>query len=54
MFLSNNRASFHFLSTENLVKYHKVSKYHENDFVQNFLLLFMFLLTATTVKNSQI
>ena len=31
MFISNNRASFHFWGKENLVKHQKVSKYYEND-----------------------
>ena len=30
MFISNNRASFHFYWKENLVNHQKVSKYHEN------------------------
>ena len=32
----------------------KVSKYYEADFLQNFLLLFMFLLTIKFVKKNQI
>ena len=32
MFISNNHASFHLWSGENLVKYKKVSKYYENYF----------------------
>ena len=39
---------------ENLVKHQKVSKYYENDYLQNVLSLFMFLLTAKFVKNSHI
>ena len=31
MFISNNRASFHLWSKENLVKHQRVSKYYEND-----------------------
>ena len=54
MFISNNRASFHLWWKENLVKHQKVSKYYENDCLQNFLLLFMSLLTAKFVKNSHI
>ena len=38
----------------NLVKHQKVSKNYENDCVQNFLLLFMSLLTPPIVKNSHI
>ena len=35
--------------------YHqKVSKYHEHDLLQNFILLFMSLVTALIVKNSHI
>ena len=54
MFSSNNHASFHLWSQENLVKYQKVLKYYVHDFLQNFLLLFMFLLTAPIVKRSHI
>ena len=43
MFISNNLTSFHLWWKENLVKYQKVSKYYENDCVQNFLLLFLSL-----------
>ena len=39
---------------ENLVKHQKVSKYYENDCLQNFLSLFMSLLTAKFVKSSGI
>ena len=31
MFISNNRALFHLLINENLVKHQRVSKYYEND-----------------------
>ena len=44
VFISNNRASFHFSWKENLVKHQKVSKYYENYFLQNFMLIFMSLL----------
>ena len=54
MFISNNLTSFHLWWKENLVKYQKVSKCYENDCVQNFLLLFLSLLTAPVAKNSQI
>ena len=37
-----------------LVKHQKVSKYYENDCLQNFLLLFRSLLTAKFVKKSHI
>ena len=35
---------------ENLVKHQKVSKYYGHDCLQNFLLLFMFLLAVPNVK----
>ena len=31
MYISNNQASLHFWSKENLIKHQKVSKYYEND-----------------------
>ena len=37
-----------------LVKYQKVSKYYANDCLQNFILLFMSLLTAPIVNNIRI
>ena len=52
MFVNNNRASFHLWWKENLVKYREDSNYYENDSLQNFVLLFLSLLTAPTVKNS--
>ena len=54
MFISNNLPSFHLRWKKNLVKYWKVSKDAETDCLQNFLFLFMFLLTAKFVKNSHI
>ena len=54
MFISNNCQSFHLWLYENLAKHQKVSKYYENDCLQNFLLLFMSLLTASFIKNSHI
>ena len=39
---------------KNLVKYQNVSKYYENDCLQDFLLFFMSLLTAKFVKTSHI
>ena len=48
----NMRASFHLWWNENLVEYWKVSTCYENDCLQNFLLLFMSLLTTPTVQNS--
>ena len=50
MFISKKWASFHLWQEENLVKYQKVSIYYENDCLQNFILLFMPLLTAPIVK----
>ena len=37
-----------------MVKHTKVSKYHETDYMQNFVLLFMFLLTSNFAKNNDI
>ena len=54
MFMSNNRALFRLWGKENLVKHQKVSKYYENDCLQNSFLLFMSLLTAKFVKNNHI
>ena len=54
MFISHNRASFHLRWKENLVEHQKVSKYYENDCLQNFLFLFMSLLTAPISKNSHV
>ena len=50
MFRCNNRASFHLWSKEKLVQDQKVSKYYENDCLQNFLLLFMSLLIILTFR----
>ena len=50
VFLGNNRASFHFWGKQNLVKQQKVLKYYENDCLQNFVLLFMSVLTVPIVK----
>ena len=54
MFITNKRASFHLRRKENVVKHQKVSKYYENDWLQNFFLLLMSLLTDPVVKNSHI
>ena len=51
MFISNNHQSCLLPRQENLVKHQKVSKYYENDCLQNFLLLFRSLLTPKFVKN---
>ena len=50
MFITNKRASFHLRRKENVVKHQKVSKYYENDWLQNFFLLLMSLLTDPVVK----
>ena len=54
MFINNNHASFHLPWKENLVKHQNVSKYYENDCVQNFLMLFMSLVTVPVVKNTHL
>ena len=54
IFISNNRPLFHLWWKENLVKHEKVSKYYEIDCLQNFLFLFMPLLTIKFVKKSHI
>ena len=54
MFISNNRPSFHLRCIETLVKYQRVSKYYEHDFLQNCLLFFMFLLTTYFVNSNHI
>ena len=54
MFTTNNHGSLHLWCKENLVKYQKVSKYYDHDSLENFILVFMFLLTALFVKNSMI
>ena len=51
MFISNNRASFPLWGKENLVRREKISKYYENYCIQNFVWLFISLLTATFVKD---
>ena len=52
MFLSNNLPSFQLWWKQNLVKDRKVSKYYETDYLQNILLLFMFLLTTNFAENN--
>ena len=47
-FITNNRASLHLLNQQ------KVSKYYENDGLQNSILLFKSLLATLVVKNSNI
>ena len=48
----NNCTSFHLNWKKNSVKHLKVSKYFENDRLQNIILLFMSLLIAPIIKNS--
>ena len=50
MYVTNNRASLHLWFKKNLAKHQKASKYHENDRLENFLLLFKSLLTSLIVK----
>ena len=54
MFIINNQAWFHLWWKENLVKYQKVSKYYVYGYLENFPLLYMFLLTVAIVKSSHI
>ena len=54
MFISNNHASFHLWRKGCLEKHQRVSKYFENDCLQNVLLRYMSLLIAKSVKNSHI
>ena len=53
-FVNNNHTSSHLWWKENLVKYQKAWNYFVHNCLQNFLLLFIFLLTAPMVKNSHI
>ena len=53
-FISNNCPSFHLWLKENLVKHQKVWNYYETDCLQNFIFLFMLLLTSKFVKNRYI
>ena len=54
-FITNNRASCHLWLKENLLNHQKVSKYYEHDcLLENFILLFMSLLTVLIVKSSHI
>ena len=53
-FIINKHASFHLWWKKNLLNHQKVSKYYEHDCLQNFVLLFMSLLTTFIVKNSHV
>ena len=52
-FVINKHTSFHLWWKENLLN-HKFSKQYEHDCLQNFILLFMSLLTDVIVRNSHI
>ena len=54
MFQSNNRTSFHLWPKNNLIKQQNVSKYYENDCLQNFIWFFMSLLITKLVKNNYV
>ena len=51
-FITNNHASFYLWWKEKFVKYQKFSKHYVHECLQNFLLHFMSLLTASISKNS--
>ena len=52
MFISHTPTSFHWWCKDDLVKQQEVLKYHENDYLQNFLFLLVSLLVAKFVKKS--
>ena len=54
MVKADNLPSFHLWWRENLVKYRKVLIYYQTDYLQNIVLLFLFLLVTNFVKNSHI
>ena len=56
MFINNNHASFCSLLKEKFVRHQKASKYYDQNFecLQNFLLLFISLLSVWIVRNSHI
>ena len=49
-FIIINAASFHLWLNEKLLSHQRVSKYYGHDYLQNFIMLFMSLLTALTAK----
>ena len=51
-FIINKHASFQLRWKENLLNHQKVSNYYEHGCLQNFVLLFMPLLTILIVNNS--
>ena len=50
MLISSSGTSFHLWGRKKLEKHQKVSKYYENDCVQNWVFLFITLLTAPIVE----
>ena len=52
MFISDNPPSFHLWRKQNLIKHQQVSKYYENDCLENVFLLFFSLLPTKIVKKS--
>ena len=54
MFITNNRALFHFSWKENLVKHQKVSKYYEPWLSAMFSFAFHIFINSTIVKNGHI
>ena len=52
MFFTMNHDSLRLWFQENFIKHQKVSKCYDKDYLKNFLLLFLSLLTASVVKNS--
>ena len=53
-FIINKHALFHLWWKEHLLNPQKVSNYYEHDCLQNFILLFMSLLTVLSLKSSHI
>ena len=54
MFINNNDVSFYLRLKGNLLKHQRLSKSHDHDYMQAFLLLFMPLLTPPIVEKSHI
>ena len=52
MCITNTHALFHLLCNEELRKYQNFSKRYDHDCLQNFLLLFLGLLTVPIVKKN--
>ena len=51
MFMSNNRPLLDLWLKGNLVKHRKVAKYYKTDCLQNFIFVFMLLLTVKFIEN---